>query len=310
MSNEVVTIESIIGSVAPVFDRIRVDKTIEFAREQEFALQTLYGNDYARQIALKNPQSVRDAVTNVAAIGISLNPAKKQAYLVPRKGGITLVISYMGLADLAIDSGSIRWVKSEVVRQADKLTLQGVDKPPVHEFDPFSRDRGEIVGVYCVAKTADGDYLVDTMSVDEVNAIRDRSDAWQAWITKKRPCPWVTDYSEMAKKTLVKRASKMWPKTERLDKAVHHLNTDAGEGIDFAAEAVAAQGKPSFNIGNILARIDGAENEKAIDAIRKEGLTAASDARDKGAYDRIRAAVLKRRRDLGIVIDAESGVAQ
>lgn len=297
MSNEVVTIESIIGSVAPVFDRIRVDKTIEFAREQEFALQTLYGNDYARQIALKNPQSVRDALTNVAAIGISLNPAKKQAYLVPRKGGITLVISYMGLADLAIDSGSIRWVKSEVVRQADKLTLQGVDKPPIHEFDPFSRDRGDIVGVYCVAKTADGDYLVDTMSVDEVNAIRDRSDAWQAWVTKKRPCPWTTDYSEMAKKTLVKRASKMWPKTERLDQAVHHLNTDGGEGIDFAIEQ-AAQAPAATSREEWLGKAMLAQSVEEMTKISKAGAKAFNEARDRDGYRAFAEAVQKRGAEL------------
>lgn len=297
MSNEVATIESIIGSVAQVFERVRVDTTIEFAREQEFALQAIYSNDYARQIALKNPQSVRDAVTNVAAIGISLNPAKKQAYLVPRKGGITLVISYMGLADLAIDSGSIRWVKSEVVRQADKLTLQGVDKPPVHEFDPFARDRGEIVGVYCVAKTIDGDYLVDTMPIDEINAIRDRSDAWQAWITKKRPCPWVTDYSEMAKKTLVKRASKMWPKTERLDQAVHHLNTDGGEGIDFAAEQ-ATQASATTSREEWLGKAMLAQSVDEMTKISKAGAKAFNEARDRDGYRAFAEAVQKRGAEL------------
>ncbi len=297
MSNEVVTIESIIGSVATNFERVRVDAAIEFAREQEFALQALYSNDYARQIALKNPQSVRDAVTNVAAIGISLNPAKKQAYLVPRKGGITLVISYMGLADLAIDSGSIRWVKSEVVRQADKLTLQGVDKPPVHEFDPFSLDRGDIVGVYCVAKTADGDYLVDTMSADEVNAIRDRSDAWQAWIAKKRPCPWVTDYSEMAKKTLVKRASKMWPKTERLDQAVHHLNTDGGEGIDFATEQ-APQAPAATSREEWLGKAMLAQSVEEMTKISKAGAKAFNEARDRDGYRAFAEAVQKRGAEL------------
>ncbi len=35
----------------------------------------------------------------------------------------------------------------------------------------------------------------------------------------------------MAKKTVVKRAYKYWPKTERLDTAIHHLNTDGGEGL-------------------------------------------------------------------------------
>lgn len=304
MSNQVITLESIIGSVAETFDRIRVDQSLEFAREQEFALQVLYNNDYSRKIALANPQSVRDAVTNIAAIGISLNPAKKQAYLVPRKGGICLDISYIGLTELAVASGSIRWVKAEVVRQADRLQLNGFDKPPHHEYDPFSTDRGDIIGVYCVAKTIDGDYLTDTMSIAEVNAIRDRSEAWKAWISKQKSCPWVTDPAEMIKKTLVKRASKMWPKTERLDQAIHYLNTDGDQGINFADEQVAPDAKPAFNVGNILARLDGAETDKEIAAIRREGLTAASELRDKYAYDRITAAVLKRRLALGIIIDA------
>lgn len=304
MSNQVITLESIIGSVAETFERIRVDQTVEFAREQEFALQVLYNNDYSRKIALANPQSVRDAVTNIAAIGISLNPAKKQAYLVPRKGGICLDISYIGLTELAVASGSIRWVKAEVVRQADRLQLNGFDKPPHHEYDPFRTDRGDIVGVYCVAKTIDGDYLTDTMSIADVNAIRDRSEAWKAWVNKQKSCPWVTDPAEMIKKTLVKRASKMWPKTERLDQAIHYLNTDGDQGINFSEEQAAQEVKPTFNVGNILARLAGAETDKEIVAIRREGLTAASELRDKYAYDRIVAAVLSRRLELGIIIDA------
>lgn len=310
MSNQVITLESIIGSVAETFNRVRVDQSVEFAREQEFALQVLYNNDYSRKIALANPQSVRDAVTNIASIGISLNPAKKQAYLVPRKGSICLDISYIGLTELAVASGSIRWVKAEVVRQADRLQLNGFDKPPHHEYDPFRTDRGDIVGVYCVAKTIDGDYLTDTMSIADVNAIRDRSEAWKAWVSKQKSCPWVTDPAEMIKKTLVKRASKMWPKTERLDQAIHYLNTDGDQGINFAEEQSAQDAKPSFNVGNILARLAGAETDKDIAAIRREGLTAASDLRDKYAYDRICAAVLERRKELGIVIDAVVGGAQ
>ena len=36
---------------------------------------------------------------------------------------------------------------------------------------------------------------------------------------------------EMIKKTVVKQASKYWPTSDRLSKAIHHLNTDAGEGL-------------------------------------------------------------------------------
>ncbi|MCU1123507.1 MULTISPECIES: recombinase RecT [Stenotrophomonas] len=229
--NQIVTIEDSVYGTKDSFASVLSDRSINFDREAEFALQTLYSNDYAMKIAMQNRSSVIAAVVNIAAIGISLNPAKKQAYLVPRDGKICLDISYMGLMDLAIDSGSIRWGQAELVYESDLFELVGVDKEPIHKRAPFSRNRGEVVGVYVVVKTADGDYLTDAMSVEEINAIRDRSSAWKAWISKQKSCPWLTDWGEMAKKTVVKRAYKYWPKTERLDTAIHHLNTDGGEGL-------------------------------------------------------------------------------
>lgn len=237
MNQVAFSVEKLVHEVAPIFESVSIDRGIVFAREAEFAIQALCASDYALRIARENPQSVRDAVTNIAAIGISLNPAKKQAYLVPRKGSICLVISYIGLLDLAIQSGSILWGQAEQVFAADKFIMRGFDQPPTHERNPFAQDRGELVGVYVVVKTKDGDYLTCTMTAQEVNDIRDRSDAWKAYVKdNSKTCPWVTDPGEMVKKTVIKRAYKTWPKSDRLDKAVHHLNTDAGEGITFDAE--------------------------------------------------------------------------
>jgi len=297
MNTAIVTLESILGSVAETFTQVCVDKSINFQREYEFALQILYGNDYSRKLALGNPQSVKNAITNVAAIGLSLNPAKKQAYLVPRKGGICLDISYLGLIELAVASGSVRWVKAELVRAADKLTLNGFDKPPHHAFDPFSRERGEIVGVYCVAKTIDGDYLTDTMSIDEVNAIRDRSEAWKAYVSSKKSCPWSTDPGEMIKKTIAKRSSKMWPKTDRLDQAVHYLNTDGGQGIDFGAQAVSASAAPVEQLDPRTEWLQKAERANSIDEmvqISKSGAKAFQSAKDRDGYSAFAKAVQAR----------------
>ena len=58
---------------------------LNFAKECEFALQILSKNDYLLGIAKTNPFSLKSAISNVAAIGISLNPALAYAYLVPRK---------------------------------------------------------------------------------------------------------------------------------------------------------------------------------------------------------------------------------
>lgn len=237
MSNNLQVLSDEIYALREHFGAVVCDKDINFDREAGFAMQVLARNDYTVSVAMGNMQSVRDAVTNVAAIGISLNPARKQAYLVPRDKKICLDISYMGLMDLAIASGSIRWGQAEIVYASDVFKRNGFDKPPTHEFEEFSKDRGDIVGVYVVVKTRDGDYLTASMTIEDVYEIRGRSSAWKAYVEKKVKCPWVTDEGEMIKKTVIKRAYKTWPKTERLDQAIHFLNTEGGEGLDLTPQA-------------------------------------------------------------------------
>lgn len=280
------------------FESVLADRNINFDREAEFAIQVLSQNDYAIKIAQSNRQSVINAVTNIAAIGISLNPAKKQAYLVPRDGKICLDLSYMGLLDLATATGSIKWAKAAVVHANDGFTLNGFDKPPEHRFDPFSKDRGEAVGVYVVVKTADGDYLTEAMSADEVNAIRDRSSAWRAWIEKKRSCPWVTDWSEMAKKTVIKRAYKLWPKTDRLDEAIHHLNTDGEEGladINNRVVATVADDKPVFDRTAWIEKANKAQTLDDLASVWRTGTDAAAKAKDREGYAAFKDVVSARR---------------
>lgn len=223
------------------FSRVLVDQSINFEREAEFAMQIMESSDYLLKVALGNRQSVVNAVRNIAAIGISLNPAKKQAYLVPRrpKAGqavaVCLDISYMGLIDLAVDSGAIQWAQAKLVRESDDYESQGVDKSPIHKYKPFTQaiERGQIIGVYVVVKTMGGDYLTHEMSIGEVHEIRDRSESWKAYVKdNSKKCPWVTDAGEMIKKTVIKQASKTWPRgSGRLEQAIHHLNTDGGEGL-------------------------------------------------------------------------------
>jgi recombination protein RecT len=231
MSNNLQVITDDIYSVRDTFIAVQADRDINFEREAEFAIQAISRSDYSMRIASSARQSVIDAVKNIAAIGISLNPAKKQAYLVPRDGRICLDISYMGLLDIAVASGSIMWGQAKLVNEQDTFELVGYDQPPIHQYKPFGKDRGPVIGVYVVVKTHTGDFLTETMAQDEVNAIRDRSSAWKAWIKDKKSCPWVTDPGEMTKKTVIKRAYKTWPKTDRLDQAIHHLNTEGGEGL-------------------------------------------------------------------------------
>lgn len=230
---ELTVISDDIYSVRERFNSVRTDSETNFEREAGFAIQQLARNDYTMRVAAGNRQSVIDAVVNIAAIGISLNPAKKQAYLVPRDGKICLDVSYLGLLDLAQATGSVKWAQAALVYEADTFSLLGLDKPPQHTFNPFSKDRGAVVGVYVTIKTIHDEYLTHTMTIEDALAIRDRSAAWKS----SKSGPWKTDEGEMIKKTCVKQAYKYWPKTERLETAIHHLNTEAGEGLAVLADA-------------------------------------------------------------------------
>ncbi|MDF7297465.1 recombinase RecT [Proteus mirabilis] len=238
MTNAVQRIYEVVNPLKNEFEQVCSEPSIAFKRESEFAMQIFANNDYLANVAVNNLVSVRSAIMNVSAIGISLNPAQKLAYLVPRDKKVCLDISYMGLMHIAQQSQAIKWCQSSIVRQNDNFQLTSIDTAPRHEYNAFAtqKQRGEIVGAYTVVKTEDGDYLTHTMAIADIYAIRDRSSAWKAWIAKRKSCPWVTDEEQMILKTVVKQAAKYWPRRERLDKAIDYVNTDAGEGIDFGSE--------------------------------------------------------------------------
>jgi len=200
------------------------DESVVWEKEKQFAIQALQANDYLAGVAAKNQASLQNSIVNVASIGISLNPALKHAYLVPRKGGVCLDLSYMGLLHLAQSSGVILWGQCKIVRANDTYQNAGLSKEPAHTADTFG-DRGDIVGAYCTVKTVDGDFLTEEMNINEIYEIRGRSEAY-----KRKSGPWKTDEGEMIRKTVVKRAYKYWPKCERLGSAIQMLN-DNGEGI-------------------------------------------------------------------------------
>lgn len=271
------------------FDMAVCDQRIKFETEAGFAMQIVQNNPYLQKIAAGNLPSLRAAITNVAAIGVSLNPARKQAYLVPRKGALCLDISYMGLMDLAMDTGAIQWGQARVVRKADQFELRGLDQAPSHSFNPFAVDRGEIVGVYVVVKTASGDYLTHAMPISAVYSIRDRSEAWKAFVSdSSKKCPWNTDEEEMIKKTCVKQAFKYWPKNTRLDAAVHHLNTEGGEGF---AERDMGPAVIAVDTTGILAEVDKINDLDVLRAKKAEWNKECIAAKDLNAWGAIKAAI-------------------
>ena len=246
MSNQVATNQpvnttQVLEMAKGDFNNVAIDKKVAWEKEFNFAMQLLGNNKMLDGVAWNNPQSLRNSIINVSAIGISLNPANKHAYLVPRDNKVCLDISYMGLLHLAMTGGSIKWGQCKLVMEGDEYRNNGLDKAPTHNFNPFDKERTVIIGAYCTVKTTDGSYLTDEMSIAEINEIKDKC----AKGTNSKYSPWVNFFGEMARKTVVKRASKYWPAVERLNDAIEYLNTEGGEGIEL--EPAKGTTRPGMN---------------------------------------------------------------
>ncbi len=257
-----------------------------YRKEANFAMQILQSNGFATGVACKNPQSLIDAITNIASLGVTLNPAEKKAYLVPRGGKICLDISYMGLIDLAVRDGAIVFAQAQIVRATDGFRLNNFGEAPSHDFDCFASDneRGEIVGAYCVAKINSTDFIVETINVDDIKRAKKASTTDNVW---------KSFYGEMVRKTVVKRASKYWKGSAKLANAIEHLNIENGEG--FARVGAIEQNTEIKSMDTLLVSDNDGVQDRQVNADTKteqspfdilENLTAKMLPEDKKSFEK------------------------
>jgi len=168
------------------------------------------------------------AVLQCAELG--LEPHLSQAYIIPynnkRKVGERWVrvveaqfqIGFRGLKELALRSGRYGHIEAQPVWQEDFFKYElGLDPKLVH-VPNLDADPGELRNVYSIAwPSAIGARPVfEVMSKRQVDHIRSKS--------KAEDSPWVTDFSEMARKTVFKRLSKWLELTPEMSRIVERDN--------------------------------------------------------------------------------------
>lgn len=167
------------------------------------------------QLAACEPVSVIRSVMLSAQLGLDPFGALGSAYLVPYGTRCTLIPGYRGLIDLARRSGAVSVVEARAVYEGDRFSYcYGLE--PRLEHSPASGERDEAIKpshVYAIVRYKDGGAQFDVMTRAEVDAIRKRSKA-------SGNGPWVTDYAEMAKKTVIRRLLKLVPMSIELAQAI------------------------------------------------------------------------------------------
>lgn len=179
-------------------------------REITYAAQAMMANNFLISCAQNNPMDFINALKNVALSGLSLSPALKQAYLVPFKGKISFMPSYMGMQDLLANNGHVRKIESYAVFEGDEFEIQhGTEEKLVHKPNPWGeRTKDKMLGCYWIAELTDGTKLFNNMTKAEIEEVMKRSPS----VAKGKTSPWDTDYIEMARKTCLRRGFKALPK--------------------------------------------------------------------------------------------------
>lgn len=143
---------------------------------------------------------------------IGLEPDGRKAHLIPYGTQCQLIIDYKGLVDLARRTGDISYIHADVVCENDDFSY-AYGSEAFLKHTPATKDRGKTTRAYSFVKLKDGSEDFTVMNVDEINAIRERSKA-------SKSGPWVTDWAEMAKKTVFRRHSKWLPLSSEFQEAV------------------------------------------------------------------------------------------
>ena len=167
------------------------------------------------------PASLLMSLLECASLGLVPNSVMGEAYIVPFNNKVKyadnsgkererwevqaqFIPGYRGLAKLARQSGMVTNITARTVREGDRFEVtHGTDEKIVH-VPLLSGEKRDPIAWYAVAFFRDGPPQFEVMTKWEVERIKARSKA-------SKFGPWVDDYDEMAKKTVVRRLAKHLP---------------------------------------------------------------------------------------------------
>ena len=202
------------------------------------------------------PGSLISSCITAAQLGLEVGSHLGQCYLVPFNKNVKtdegwkkiqmaqLIIGYRGLITLARKSGEMVSLNAFAVFAKDEFSYQLGLHPDVHHIPSAEADRGPLTYVYAVANFVGGGLQFEVMSRAEIEAVRDAS---QGWISAKKSAekykediksPWATHFTEMAKKTVIRRLAKYLPlsveaaRAVAVDEAAERGEADAADIVD------------------------------------------------------------------------------
>ncbi len=234
-------------------------------------------------------ESLKLAVRECAAMGLSMSPNAQLVYFIPRKARkmkpgeskqdyesvpiiVTATPSYRGLAYSAMNYAGAEQVAAEVVFAADRFEYRGPIQEPKHvpTLDNTKRHEGLAIGVYCVVRMTGGTVRCEYTDAPTVQKIRQLSDFPNGLM-------WTKLWTEGWRKVPIRRICKTVMVTNsRMAAAISALNASEGIGFDEAplgqADAQTAS-RGVAGLGDAMKRRVSEDDELADEPEPKDAIT-------------------------------------
>jgi recombination protein RecT len=164
----------------------------------------------AFQSTFRNPkllqcsqESFFNCLLELAAMG--LEPDGRNAHLIPFGQVCTKIVDYKGIAQVLRRNKDVISLHCDVVYTRDEYEAeQGTNQHLRHVKYRGAEGRGSPILAYSFVRLPDGSQEFEEMTVGEVESVRKRS-------RTPNEGPWVTDWDQMARKTVFRRHSKTLP---------------------------------------------------------------------------------------------------
>ncbi len=155
-----------------------------------------------------SPQSIINAATTAAVLGLECDGVTGQGFLVPYGGVATFQVGYKGFNTLAARSGYT--INGGVVREGDEFDYMLGTAGFVRHKPLLNGTKRRIVAAWATAESHGRPNIVVVMSIDEVDQIKARSAG-----ARKKDSPWNDligpGYAAMVEKTAKRRLARSMP---------------------------------------------------------------------------------------------------
>lgn len=278
------------GSIAAVLPQhLTVDRQLKIA---------LMTTGKTKDLLACSAHSILQCVVTASQLGLEPGGPLGHAYLVPFKGEATFIVGYRGLVELVRRSGAVTAFSAVIVHEQDEFAVElGTVNCITHRPYLGTELPGPMVAVYAVARFTDGSMQFDVMTKAQVDAVRKRSRA-------SANGPWVTDYDEMAKKTVARRLCKYLPMAVQVAEALETdrpRETDPDFGAIIESEALSQPRAKSIPVTETTVSVETGTTPPDIDptasAQARQEITgqimAARAAKDAAALAAIGSVIVK-----------------